>query len=138
MITHDSQYAFIRYIGAAILLHILSAGCASLPPRYDEPQLPNKDTATLTATGNGIGILLIDGAVPCDAAEYNKQALSKKGLPSQVRVLPGPHELTVACWLQGGLTKMTTNIVVVAGNRYIVSRRLEGYSLSISFEPESK
>lgn len=126
------------FVAIVFLICTLISGCAGLPPRYEEPLLPEQEVATITATGEGIGILNVDGKVPCAEADYNEKGLRRMAAPTKVLALPGPHELTLYCWWDGGYTIISTNIVVSAGKRYIVSRRFSGYSFSLSFEPESK
>lgn len=123
----------MRWICAVSIL-VVVVGCASLPPRYVEPSLPPDQMATVTADGTGIGIIRVDNAVACISAEYSKEGLQNFRPVPSVRLAPGLHELTFACWNASVALQASTNVVVEAGARYRARREFRGYSFSLSIE----
>jgi hypothetical protein len=115
---------------------LIAVGCASLPPRYVAPLLPQDRTATVVTQGEGIGIVSVDGAIVCEAAAYSREGLKNASPGSSVRLAPGMHEVTFACWNASVNLKASTNVLVEAGARYRATRSFRGYSFALAVERE--
>ena len=100
--------------------------------------MPDQEIATVITKGNRLGIGLIDGNIPCAKANYNMASLKNIPMPTKVRALPGRHELTFFYEIGGTYLAVSTNVLLSAGKSYAVSCHATGYSLSLSFEPESR
>lgn len=133
----------VRNLILVLILVFLLFGCAtiptkdmSLPPRYIEPSLPVDRLALVVAKGNGIGIILVDGAIVCDPSDYSLEGLKKAKPGSSVRLSPGPHELTFGCWLTSESIRISTKMTVLEGKRYKAICSFRGYSVSVSVQLE--
>lgn len=120
------------------LISVLAAlpGCVTLPPRYIEPSLPVDQLAVIVTKGDGIGVLSVDGAIACPAADYTLAGLKRTSPGNTVNLVPGTHDVTFACWGAYGSLNLATNLTVSAGERYRVARHLVGYSVSLSVQLE--
>jgi hypothetical protein len=122
----------------AVVVFLL-LGCATsryLPPRYVEPSLPTEQFSLIVAKGYGIGIFSVDKAIVCEPADYSVEGLEKVSPPSSVRLAPGTHEVVFACWWGSEGTKISKTMSFVSGKRYIATRRVEGYTITLSVQME--
>ncbi len=98
----------LRRIAIALLLALLSSGCATMKA-YEGPELPRSEIAVLDVGHRHGGVLgLIYGIVPVPAYRHRTYIYEidgkKKGLRREIHILPGQHTARVHYWRNPDVT----------------------------------
>lgn len=114
---------------ATVYVRLLAVCCTMLiwscAPEYVPPSEPAA-VALLVADNDELRILAIDGL--STSAAFQEDGCTK------VTVRPGKHKIVVRHSRNGAMAQGEINIDVVAGRRYVLKSRSEGYRTAFWFE----